>query len=111
MLADSRLNVSQQCALAAKMASHILGCIKHSIGTGQEVILLLDLVFRWPQLEYRVQFWATQYEKDVETLESIQRSATKLVTGLEGLSCEERLRTPGLPSLEMRLRGGLTASS
>ena len=31
LLVDSRLNVSQQSALAAKRANCILGCIKHSI--------------------------------------------------------------------------------
>lgn len=42
-------------------------------------------------------FWAPQYENDVNVLESIQRRAIKLVIGLDGMSCEERLRTFGCP--------------
>ncbi|KAK4830589.1 hypothetical protein QYF61_011824 [Mycteria americana] len=81
---DGKLNMSQQCALAAKRVNCVLGCVKHSIAT-----------------------WSREVTVPLYTAPQIRR-ATKLVKDLDNKSYEEQLRELGLFSLEKRrLRGDL----
>jgi len=109
VLDGSKLHRSQPHVLAAQRTNHTQGCVRHSTTSrSEEGIVLLCSALVWAHLELCVHFWVPQFEKDVKVLECVQRRATKLVRGLEGMSCEEQLRTSGLSSLEKRgLRGHL----
>ena len=57
-------------------------------------------------LQYCIQVWRPYRKKDIDTLERIQRRATKIIPQLRDLSYEERLKESGLTTLKTIRLGG-----
>ena len=55
-----------------------------------------------PHLDYCIQAWKPHLRKDVDKLEKVQRRATKMIEGIEGLGYLERLSILYLTTLETR---------
>ena len=101
------MKVSEQCGIAASKGNQILGLIRRNITyKGKKLIIPLYKAIVRPHLEYCIQAWRPYRKKDIDTLERIQRRATKIIPELRYLSYEERLKECGLTTLETRrLRG------
>ena len=101
------MKVSEQCGIAASKDNQILGLIRRNITyKGKKLIIPLYKAIVRPHLEYCIQAWRPYRKKDIDTLERIQRRATKMIQELRNLSYEERLKECGLTTLETRrLRG------
>jgi hypothetical protein len=93
------LKWGQQCNQAASKAMSVLGIIRRAFrNVSKEMFTSLYSIYVRPNLEYCVQAWAPYYQKDVDTLEKVQRRATKMVKEIQHLSYEERLKQLNLVS-------------
>ena len=103
------MKVSEQCGIAASKGNQMLGLIRRNITyKGKKLIIPLYKAIVRPHLEYCIQAWRPYRKKDIDTLERIQRRATKMIPELRDFSYEERLKECGLTTLETRrLRGDL----
>jgi hypothetical protein len=107
VLINGSLKPGHQCIAAAKKANRALGLIYRNINNkSPRIIKKLYIQLVQPHLEYAVQSWSPWLKKDTDLLESVQRRATKMVTGFSDLCYQERLRRMKLTTLEERRARG-----
>src|SRR6266568_6039490 len=99
----NNLKVSKQCNKAAKNGNQILGLISRTFSCKKAHIIkpLYKSLVR-PHLDYCVQAWRPYLNKDIATLERVQRRATKMIETCKNKSYIERLSFLNLTSLETR---------
>ena len=86
------MNISEQCEIAASKGNQILGLIRRTI-TYKETHLIVPLykaIIR-THLQYCIQEWRPYRKKDIDKLERIKRTASKMFPELRDLSYESRL--------------------
>eukprot|EP00061_Rhincodon_typus_P000053 g10273.t1 len=59
--------------------------------SSRDVLLQLYRTLVRPHLEYCVQFWSPFMRKDALALKGVQQRFTRLISGMAGLTYEERL--------------------
>jgi hypothetical protein len=107
MWVTADLKPARQCTAAAAKARSVLGMVyRHFKKLDKAQFLNIYKTYVRPHLEYCVQVWSPWFQKDIDCLESVQRRATKMVTGLKQLSYQQRLDCLGLTTLAERRRRG-----
>ena len=105
---SSDLSVSRQCTEAASKAKRMAGFLSRNLPplTPHEFAQVHKTLIR-PLLEFSGASWTPWLRRDINTLESAQRLASRLL--MSGtMSYEERLRAANLPTLvKRRERGSL----
>lgn len=99
----NNLKPSLHCQQLAFKAHALIGLLYRSFGRMEIVpFLLIYRALVRPALEYASQAWSPYRRGDIDLLERVQRRATRLVIGTDGLSYEDRLRLLKLQTLETR---------
>ena len=87
VVVDDKLRFSRHIAAVAACANRKLGLLKHTNKYWtEESLVTLFKVFVRPHLEYCIQACTPTLRRDIETLEKVQRRATKLVPSLRKFS-------------------------
>ena len=103
VLVDEHLSFSEHIHKISCTATGIMAVIRRTYtDLDADCFLLLYKALIRPHLEYCATIWSPYKMKDIETIEKVQKRATKQVKGLHSLSYEDRLRKLDILSLRFR---------
>ena len=100
---DSKLTFSYHIQQKVNKANKMLGYIRHTFKhIDTEAFLLLYKSLVRPHLEYASTVWSPHLKYLKDSIERVQRRATKLVPSIRHLTYTERLQKLDLETLEYR---------
>ena len=103
----STLKPSLHCEKAAANAIKFLAMLKRTFSAfPKDLFIFLYKIYARSHLEYYVQLWCPYLAQDIDTLEKVQKCATKLVCELAKISYESRLKELRIYSLYCRRQRG-----
>lgn len=104
---DSKLNFENHMNEKINKANSILAIIRRTFEyMDKHIFCTLYKSMVRPHLEYANQVWCPHLKKHIQSIENVQRRATKLVPGLKDLTYEDRLKALNLPTLAYRRMRG-----
>ena len=104
---DNKLSFNQHISEKINKANSIMGILRRTMEYMDcTTFKLLYTALVRPHLEYANQVWCPHLKKHIESIENVQRRASKQIPGLSHLSYEERLRKLKLPTLAYRRSRG-----
>ena len=107
ILVSNDLKWTAQINSSISKANSILGMIRRTFKfQNKESICRLYKTFVKPHLEFEVSVWRPTLQ-DINSIESVQRRATKLIRELNKLDYKERPKKTNLLSLEAKRTKGL----
>ena len=106
---QSDMSFKEHIATQINKANSMLGIIKRNFrDIKQDAFIMLYKPLVRSHLEYANSVWSPHHLQETESLEKVQKRATKLIIPLKHKSYEERLRILNLPSLKFRrIRGDM----
>jgi ribonucleases P/MRP protein subunit RPP40 len=97
------LKPARQCAKAAATARAVLSQIARSFHyRDKKTFIKLYTTYVRPHLEFSTPDWSPWLQTDIKILEKVQEKFVNMLSGLSGLSYEQKLQELNLESLEKR---------
>ena len=101
------LKFSSHIATKVNKANGILSLLVRTLDfIEQDSFILMYKALVRPHIEYGNTIWYTHLRRDIESVERVQKRATRLIPQLKDLTYVERLKKLKLPTLAHRRRRG-----